>query len=116
MLHNFNIFLIILPNSVNLITLLTLSTSIFLIGSWGMINPMQHSFINLLISFELMVLGVSLNFIFFSLYLDDFKGQIMALLILTVAGAESALGLAIVLAYFRFKGDLNLKRIESLKS
>ena len=116
MLNHFNLFASILPNSVNLITLLTLTTSIFLIGIWGMINPMQFSFINLLISFELMVLGVSLNFVFLSLYLDDFKGQIIALLILTVAGAESALGLAIVLAYFRFKGDLNLKRIEYLKS
>jgi NADH-quinone oxidoreductase subunit K len=116
MVLNFSIFLAIFPNHVNLITLLTLSSSIFLIGGWGMMNPMQNSIINLLISFELMVLGVSLNFIFLSLYLDDFNGQIMALLILTVAGAESALGLAIVLAYFRLKGDLNLKRIESIKA
>lgn len=117
MLHNFNNILInIYPNNVNLVTLLTLSNSLFLLGIWGMFLPVQNSFINLLISFELMVLGVSLNFIFFSLYLDDISGQIMALLILTVAGAESALGLAIVLAYFRFKGDLNFKRIESLKA
>jgi NADH-quinone oxidoreductase subunit K len=58
---------------------------------------------------ELMLLGLNLNFIFFSVYLDDILGQIFALYILTVAAAESAIGLAIFTVYYRDKQTISLE-------
>jgi hypothetical protein len=58
-----------------------------------------------------MLLAVDLNFIFFSVYLDDIIGQLFALLILTVAAAESAIGLAILVSYFRVRGSISVDSI-----
>jgi NADH-quinone oxidoreductase subunit K len=66
-------------------------------------------------SIELMLLAVNLNFIFFSLYLDDLTGQIFALYILTVAASESAIGLAILIVYYRLKGVIAIDSIAALK-
>jgi len=65
---------------------------------------------------ELLLLAASLNFIIFSIYLSDIVGQIFALLILTVAGAESAIGLAILLSFYRLRGEITISSLVSLKA
>jgi NADH-quinone oxidoreductase subunit K len=87
--------------------LLTLSTLIFLFGILGLVLNKRNLLI-ILMSIELMLLGINLNFIFFSVYLDDIMGQIFALYILTVAAAESAIGLAIFTVYYKDKQTILL--------
>lgn len=64
---------------------------------------------------ELMLLSVNLNFILFSIYLDDIYGQIFSLFILTVAAAESAIGLAILILYYRLRGKISINEKVTLK-
>jgi NADH-quinone oxidoreductase subunit K len=66
-------------------------------------------------SIELMLLGVSLNFIAFSIYMDDPKGQLYAMLILTLAAAESAIGLAVLVVYYRIRKTISLDSIKYLR-
>ena len=88
--------------------LVTVSTVIFLFGVVGLVLNKRNLLI-ILMAIELMLLGLNLNFIFFSAYLDDVFGQIFALYVLTVAAAESAIGLAIFTVYFRDKQTLFLE-------
>jgi len=88
--------------------LITVSTVIFLFGVVGLILNKRNLLI-ILMAIELMLLGLNLNFIFFSVYLDDILGQIFALYILTVAAAESAIGLAIFTVYYRDKQTISLE-------
>jgi len=88
--------------------LVTVSTVIFLFGVVGLVLNKRNLLI-ILMAIELMLLGLNLNFIFFSVYLDDIFGQIFALYVLTVAAAESAIGLAIFTVYFRDKQTLLLE-------
>jgi len=69
----------------------------------------------LLISVELMLLSVNLNLFIFSVFLEDFMGQLLALFVLTVAASESAVGLAILLVYYRLKGTIFINFINVLK-
>jgi hypothetical protein len=62
-------------------------------------------------SIELILLAVNLNFIVYSVYLDDLVGQVFALFILTVAAAESAIGLAILVVYYRVRGSIAMETI-----
>jgi NADH-quinone oxidoreductase subunit K len=94
---------------------LCFSVIIFVIGSLGMFLFRKH-IINILISLELLLLAINLNFIVFSTFLDDFLGQLYALLILTVAAAESSIGLAIVVVYYRLRGGISIDLISLLKS
>lgn len=87
--------------------LLIISTLIFLLGVLGLVLNKRNLLI-ILMSIELMLLGVNLNFIFFSIYLDDLMGQVFALYILTVAAAESAIGLAIFTVYYKDKQTILL--------
>ncbi len=64
---------------------------------------------------ELILLSINLNLIVFSVFMDDIVGQIFALLILTVAGAESAIGLAILVLYYRRKGIISINIINYIK-
>jgi NADH-quinone oxidoreductase subunit K len=80
------------------------STIVFITGTIGLILN-RHNLLVILMSIELMLLGINLNFIVFSVYLDDFLGQLFSLYILTVAAAESAIGLAIFSVYYRNKQD-----------
>jgi len=66
-------------------------------------------------SIELMLLAVNINFVAFSSYLNDIMGQIFSLLILTVAAAEAAIGLAILVIYFRNKGSISVDDINEMK-
>jgi NADH-quinone oxidoreductase subunit K len=68
-----------------------------------------------LMCIELMLLNINTNFIVFSVYLDDLYGQIFSLFILTVAASESAIGLAIIILYYRIRGNINLNQIALLK-
>jgi NADH-quinone oxidoreductase subunit K len=71
--------------------------------------------LRLLVAVELMLFGVSFSFIFFSLFFDDLLGQIFAFFILTIAASESAVGLAILVFYYRLRGLLNIDFINTLK-
>ena len=94
--------------TVNLTNFLTVSLMLFFLGLAGiMLN--RHNIIIVLMSIELMLLAVNLNFIVFSVYLDDLMGQVFALFILTVAAAESAIGLAILVIYYKVRGTIEMK-------
>jgi NADH-quinone oxidoreductase subunit K len=67
-------------------------------------------------SLELMLLAVNLNFIVFSIYLDDVIGQIFVLFILTIAATESAIGLALLTVYYKLKNTIQLDQIKTFKS
>ena len=82
--------------------LLTITTIIFLLGVLGLVLNKRNLLI-ILMSIELMLVGLNLNFILFSVYLDDILGQVFALYVLTVAAAESAIGLAIFTVYYKDK-------------
>jgi len=99
---------------VEIYQLLPVSISLFIISLWG-IFVIRKNLIVILIALELMALSVSLNFIFFSYYLDDLTGQIFALLILATVGAESAIGLEILVSIYRLKSDITIDLINSLK-
>ena len=92
---------------------LTVSFIIFFLGVWGIFLNKKNIII-MLISLELMLLAVNLNFVLCSVYLDDFMGQIFALFILTVAAAESAIGLAILVVYSRVRGSISIEMIRLL--
>ena len=66
-------------------------------------------------SIELILLSVNINFIAFSAYMNDLSGQIFAMLILTVAAAEAAIGLAILVVFFRNRGSISVEKINNLK-
>ena len=86
---------------------LIISILLFLIGILG-IFLVKKNIIVILMSIELMLLAININFVIFSIYLDDIVGQIFALFILTVAAAESAIGLAILVVYYRIKGIISI--------
>jgi NADH-quinone oxidoreductase subunit K len=67
-------------------------------------------------SIELMLLAINLNFIIFSIYLDDLAGYVFVLFILTIAAAESAIGLAILTIYYRLKNTIRMDKIKNIKS
>jgi len=98
----------------DLIKYLTLSLIVFLIGISGIILNRQNIII-MLMSIELMLLAVNLNFIIFSVYLDDIMGQLFALMVLTIAAAESAIGLAILIVYYRVRGTISTSNVHLLR-
>ncbi|MEL0036293.1 MAG: NADH-quinone oxidoreductase subunit NuoK [Gammaproteobacteria bacterium] len=94
--------------------ILTVSTLLFIIGLAGIIIN-RKNIITLLMSIELILLAVNTNFIAFSRYLDDASGQIFVFFILTVAAAEAAIGLAILLLVFRNRKTIEVETLDSLK-
>lgn len=95
--------------------LITCSSFVFLIGVLGLVLNKRNLLI-LLMSIELMLVGLNLNFIFFSVYLDDILGQLFALYVLTVAAAESAIGLALLVIFYRIKNSIVIEKIPTLKN
>jgi NADH-quinone oxidoreductase subunit K len=93
---------------------LLLSLCIFIIGLWGFFLIKKH-LILILISLEIILLAINLNFFIFSVYLDDIMGQLFSLFVLTVAAAESAIGLAILLVYYRLRGSIMVDFLTLLK-
>jgi len=93
---------------------LTLAAILFCIAIAGIfIN--RKNVIVLLMAIELMLLAVNMNFIAFSRFLGDVSGQIFVFFILTVAAAESAIGLAILVVLFRNRATINVGEIDSMK-
>ena len=93
---------------------LYLGAIIFTIGVLGIFSNKKNVII-ILMSIELILLSVNINFIAFSAYLHDLTGQIFAMLTLTVAAAEAAIGLAILVAFFRNLGSIEVSKINKLK-
>jgi NADH-quinone oxidoreductase subunit K len=93
---------------------LVITMFIFLVGIFGIFLNRKNIII-MLMSIELMLLAVNLNFILFSLILDDLVGQIFSLLVITVAAAESAIGLAILVIYYRIRGIISVEFINLMK-
>ena len=93
---------------------LTLAAIIFTIGIIGIFLNRKNVII-ILMSIELILLAVNINLVSFSIYLQNLVGQVFALFILTVAAAEAAVGLAIIVIYYKNKGSINVEQINSLK-
>ena len=93
---------------------LVLSSSVFSIGFLGIfIN--RKNIITILMSIELMLLSANIKFVGFSYTLDDLSGQIFSLFILLVAAAEAAIGLAILMIFFKKSGSISIDNISKLK-
>jgi NADH-ubiquinone oxidoreductase chain 4L len=101
-------------SEMDLIKYFTLSIIIFILGIWGILLNRRNILI-MLMSIELMLLAVNLNFLLFSVSLDDMMGQVFALLVLTVAAAESAIGLAIFVITFRVRGTIAVEFINCIQ-
>lgn len=99
-----------IQHNLNVYDFTTVAMMLFFIGLTGIILA-RRNIIVVLMSVELILLAVNLNFIVFSVFLDDLMGQIFALFILTVAAAESAIGLAILVVYFRVRGTISMDTI-----
>ena len=93
---------------------LTLGAVIFSIGIIGIFLNRKNVIV-ILMSIELILLAVNINLVSFSVFLNDLTGQIFALFILTVAAAEAAIGLAIIVVYYRNKGSIRVEEINTLK-
>jgi NADH-quinone oxidoreductase subunit K len=93
---------------------LVLAAIIFTIGVSGIFLNRKNVIV-ILMSIELMLLAVNINFIAFSSYLGDLTGQIFTIFILTVAAAEAAIGLAILVVYFRNRGSISVTDINIMK-
>ncbi len=93
---------------------LTLAALIFTIGVFGIFLNRKNVIV-MLMSIELMLLAVNINFVAFSAYLNDLAGQVFTMFILTVAAAEAAIGLAILVAFFRNKGSIAVEDISAMK-
>jgi NADH-quinone oxidoreductase subunit K len=94
---------------------LFLSLSIFIIGLTGLFVLRRHIII-ILFSFELIILSIIILFASSSVLIDDLMGQIYSLLILTIAASESALGLALIIAFYRLRESISIDLINLLKS
>ena len=93
---------------------LILSALLFLIGVVGIFLN-KKNIITILMAIELMLLAVNMNFIAFSYFLGDLAGQVFVFFILTVAAAESAIGLAIIILVFRNNKSINVDELNRLK-
>ena len=93
---------------------LTLAAIIFTIGIIGIFLNRKNVII-ILMSIELILLAVNINLVSFSIYLQNLVGQVFTMFILTVAAAEAAVGLAIIVIYYKNKGSINVEQISSLR-
>ena len=97
------------------LTQLTVNFFLFILGLVGTALNRRNILI-ILMCVELFLLSLNLNFIIFSVYFDDLYGQLFSLFILTIAAAESAVGLAIIIIYYRIRGSISLDQIAVLKN
>jgi NADH-quinone oxidoreductase subunit K len=87
---------------------------LFTLGVFGIFLNRKNVII-ILMSIELMLLAVNINFVAFSVFLNDMAGQVFAMLVLTVAAAEAAIGLAILVVYFRNRGSIAVEDVNVMK-
>ena len=93
---------------------LTVGAILFVTGVFGIFLN-RKNIITIMMSIELILLAVNLNLVAFSAFLNDLVGQVFALFILTVAAAEAAIGLAILVVFFRNRGSIAVEDVNSMK-
>ena len=93
---------------------LSVAAVLFTLGIFGIFLNRKNVIV-ILMSIELILLAVNINFVAFSTHLGDIVGQVFALLILTVAAAEAAIGLAILVIFYRNRGSIAVEDVNSLK-
>ncbi len=93
---------------------LSVAACLFTLGVFGIFLNRKNVIV-ILMSIELMLLAVNINLVAFSSYLGNLTGQVFALFVLTVAAAEAAIGLAIVVVYFRNRGTIAVEDINMMK-
>ena len=91
--------------------ILSLTAIVFFIGLFGVILN-RKNILTILMSIELLLLGVNLNFATLSIYLDDVVGHIFVIFILTIAAAESAIGLAMITVFYKLKHSIELEPVK----
>jgi NADH-quinone oxidoreductase subunit K len=94
---------------------LGVAAALFVIGIFGIFLNRKNVIV-ILMSIELMLLAVNINLVAFSQFLGDLTGQVFAFMVLTVAAAEAAVGLAILVAYFRNRGDIAVEDANLMKN
>lgn len=99
---------------IGLMHYLTLAVILFTLGICGIFLN-RKNVITILMSIELMLLAVNINFVAFSAHLGDLAGQIFTMFILTVAAAEAAIGLAILVVFYRNRGSIAVEDINQMK-
>ncbi|HKO08976.1 MAG: NADH-quinone oxidoreductase subunit NuoK [Alphaproteobacteria bacterium] len=93
---------------------LTVAAILFTLGVFGIFLNRKNVIV-ILMSIELMLLAVNINLVAFSAFLNDLVGQVFALFVLSVAAAEAAIGLAILVTYFRNRGSIEVEDINVMK-
>ncbi len=93
---------------------LTVAAILFTLGIFGIFLNRKNVII-ILMSVELMLLAVNINLVAFSVFLQDLVGQVFAMFVLTVAAGEAAIGLAILVVYFRNRGTIAVEQINLMK-
>jgi NADH-quinone oxidoreductase subunit K len=100
--------------NIGLIHYLVVAAILFALGVLGIIAN-RKNLIVMLMAIELILLAVNLNFVAFSSYLHDLVGQVFAMFVLTVAAGEAAIGLAILVIYFRGRGTISVDDVNRMK-
>lgn len=100
--------------SIGIFHYLALSSLLFVLGVCGIFLN-RKNVITILMSIELILLSVNINFVAFSIKLGDLTGQVFAMFVLTVAAAEAAIGLAILVVYFRNRGSIAVEDVNRMK-
>ncbi len=103
-----------LIGGVGLEAYLSVAAMLFVIGVFGIFLNRKNVIV-ILMSIELMLLAVNINFVAFSAHLGDLVGQVFALFVLTVAAAEAAIGLAILVCFFRNRGTIAVEDVNMMK-
>jgi NADH-quinone oxidoreductase subunit K len=93
---------------------LTVAAALFVIGIFGIFLNRKNVIV-ILMSIELMLLAVNINLVAFSSYSGDLVGQVFTMLVLTVAAAEAAIGLAILVVFFRNRGTIDVEDVNVMK-
>jgi NADH-quinone oxidoreductase subunit K len=93
---------------------LSVAAILFTLGIFGIFLNRKNVII-ILMSIELMLLAVNINLVAFSVHLNDLVGQVFAMFVLTVAAAEAAIGLAILVVYFRNRGSIGVEDVNMMK-
>ena len=102
------------PFAIGLSHFLTVGAIMFTLGIFGIFLN-RKNLIVIMMSIELMLLAVNINFVAFSSYLGDLVGQVFTMLVLTVAAAEAAIGLAIVVVFYRNRRSIEVEDINQMK-
>jgi NADH-quinone oxidoreductase subunit K len=99
---------------IGLLHYLTLAAVIFTLGVFGIFLN-RKNLIVILMSIELMLLAVNINFVAFGAFAGDLMGQVFTMFVLTVAAAEAAIGLAILVVFFRNRGDIAVEHVSEMR-